>query len=123
MKLLKLVVVTLLCLSLYSCILVVDANFDSKEEVDGFSARAERNSRFISDLSLGTSRLTVVSIMGEADIAEAFTTGDVDYQVLFYRTSQLHNDYQTTRDETTPLVFKDDRLVGWGDVALENFSE
>ena len=87
MKLLKLVIVSLLCLSLSCCILVIDANFDSQEEVDGFAARAERNSKFIRDLSLGTSRLAVISIMGDADIAEAFTIRDVDYQVLFYRTS------------------------------------
>ena len=48
MKLLKLVIVSLLCLSLSCCILVIDANFDSQEEVDGFAARAERNSKFIS---------------------------------------------------------------------------
>jgi hypothetical protein len=34
---------------------------------------------------------------------------------LFYRTQRKHSDGETTRDETTPLVFRDNRLIGWGD--------
>jgi hypothetical protein len=40
------------------------------------------------------------------------------YQVLYYRTHRTHSDGETTKDETTPLVFKDSALIGWGMDAL-----
>jgi hypothetical protein len=40
--------------------------------------------------------------------------------VLLYRTRLVREDGRTTRDETTPLVFVDGELVGWGESAVEN---
>ena len=41
-------------------------------------------------------------------------------RVLFYRTNHKHSDGETTRDETTPLVFRNDQLVGWGTRVYES---
>nr|WP_238946885.1 DUF3192 domain-containing protein [Seongchinamella unica] len=34
-------------------------------------------------------------------------------RVLFYRTERNKSDGATSRDETTLLVFRNDRLAGW----------
>jgi len=39
---------------------------------------------------------------------------------LFYRTRRTEADGETSRDETTPLVFKNNELVGWGLKVYEN---
>ena len=39
------------------------------------------------------------------------------YEVLFFRTHRTHSDGETTKDECTPLVFRDGVLIGFGDKA------
>ena len=43
-----------------------------------------------------------------------------EIEVLFFRTRHRHSDGETTPDETTPLVFVDGELVGWGAAAYED---
>ncbi|PKL94995.1 MAG: hypothetical protein CVV18_07155, partial [Gammaproteobacteria bacterium HGW-Gammaproteobacteria-8] len=54
----------------------------------------------------------------EPAFSEAFTIDGVAHRVLFYRTQRVEGDGVTTRDETTPLVFVEGRLAGWGETAL-----
>jgi hypothetical protein len=68
--------------------------------------------------NLNDSRQSVVEQLGAPDFSEAFSKKDDSYRVLFYRTQHEHSDGETTKDETTPLVFKNDRLIGWGQDAL-----
>jgi len=39
---------------------------------------------------------------------------------MYYRTSRQHHDSATSKDETTPLIFKNNKLIGWGFDALTN---
>ena len=78
----------------------------------------EENRRIISELDIGTSRDAVVAQLGTPNFSEAFTSEGEEYRVLFFRTQRRHSDGDTTRNETTPLVFKDDHLIGWGDDVL-----
>lgn len=73
------------------------------------------NREMISKLELGTSRSAVVARLGTPDDSEAFDANGEEVRVLFYRTQRKHSDGETSRDETTPLVFRNDLLVGWGD--------
>ena len=57
--------------------------------------------------------------MHSAD-SEAFMDDGEEVRVLFYRTNHKHSDGETTRDETTPLVFRNDQLVGWGTRVYES---
>ena len=68
----------------------------------------------ISDLSMGMNRERVVAKLGAPAESEAFTREGREVRVLFYRTQHKRSDGETTRDETTPLVFENDRLIGWG---------
>ena len=56
--------------------------------------------------------------LGAPDFSEAFQHNDDNYRVLYYRTQHRHSDGDTTIDETTPLVFKNDHLIGWGEDIL-----
>lgn len=46
--------------------------------------------------------------------AELYNEADSDWEVLFYYTRVAHNDGMVTDDELTPLVLRDDVLIGWG---------
>ena len=73
-----------------------------------------RNARVISHLEMGAERMDVMDRLGSPNFSEAFQREQDEYRVLFYRTERRHSDGYTTRDETTPLVFRNDVLIGWG---------
>lgn len=79
--------------------------------------RQEHNRDLIAQLQLGTSKSDVIAKLGQPDNSEAFSAAGASYEVLYYRTRHRHSDGETTRDETTPLVFRDGKLTGWGDAA------
>ncbi len=81
--------------------------------------RQEKNSQRIEHLELGKTEDTVRDELGNPDFTESFLREGDTYTVLFYRTQHVRSDGVTTKDETTPLVFVDDRLVGWGENAVE----
>ncbi len=80
----------------------------------------EENRRIISELDIGMQRDSVVARLGTPNYSEAFTRDGQEYRVLFFRTHWRHADGETTRNETTPLVFKDDLLIGWGVDVLDS---
>ena len=77
------------------------------------------NREAISQLQLGTTTQAVKDKLGSPVDSEAFMKGDSEIRVLFYRTTHKHSDGETSRDETTPLVFENDSLVGWGTTVYE----
>lgn len=82
----------------------------------------QRNNReAISNLKLGLSISEVREKLGAPADSEAFANDGVEVRVLYYRTTRKHSDGETTRDETTPLVFRDDELVGWGDSVYRQY--
>lgn len=82
--------------------------------------RQNRNAEAVSRIELGRTRDSVLAEMGTPDMTESFVRDGREFLVLFYRTRLMHEDGELTRDETTPLVFVDDLLVGWGQSAVEN---
>ena len=85
--------------------------------------QAERENReAIARLANGMFIEDVRRKMGTPDFLESLTVDGVPYQVLFYRTHRTRADGHTTRDETTPLIFEDGFLVGWGETAWINLT-
>jgi len=89
-------------------------------DLDDWREEQRDNREAISRLEIGSSRETVVERLGTPDDSEAFQQNGEEVRVLFYRTRHRNADGDTTRDETTPLVFRDDRLVGWGESVYES---
>jgi len=89
---------------------------------DNVTWRAEqgKNRSIINGLELGSERQNVLMRMGTPDFSEAFTSKDGNYHVLYYRTQHHRSDGETTKDETTPLVFRDNKLIGWGQSTLNS---
>jgi hypothetical protein len=123
MKKIALPVVLVSALALSGCVISIDDDdFDGDYYPEHTSwQQMERDNReHIAALVLGTSTQSVIDEMGAADFNEALQKGDAQYQVLWYRTQRRDGDGMTTKDECTPLVFKNGELMGWGDTALQN---
>jgi hypothetical protein len=90
---------------------------------DDWKREQRDNRQAISQLEIGTPRSAVLDTMGLPADSEAYTDGDEEVRVLFYRTQRRHSDGDTTRDETTPLVFRNDLLIGWGDAVYAELSQ
>ncbi|WP_113906220.1 DUF3192 domain-containing protein [Aliidiomarina celeris] len=80
------------------------------------------NRKYIGRLELRSHRDEVLRLLGPPDISEAMETPQGEILVLFYRTHHVKSDGVTTRDETTPLLFIQDRLIAWGDPAYAEYT-
>lgn len=115
MKLMGLVAGAAMLVGTAGCVFVV-GDGDVVHDVRNSALEQQRRNRVaVPKLELGTSIDAVRDELGEPHFAEAFTGDDGEYRVLFYRTHRVEADGDTTRDETTPVVFRDGAIVGIGD--------
>ncbi|BCO18072.1 hypothetical protein KUC3_09290 [Alteromonas sp. KC3] len=98
------------------CVVSVGGGSDSHYGAD-WEDREFNNRKHIANLETGTAYESVLRKMGVADFNELFEKQDGTYRVLYYRTQKTMGDGITTKDECTPLVFKNGSLIGWGDSA------
>ncbi len=108
----------LLVAGLSGCVIVADG--DDWDDHDNWRETQSYNRAAIADLALGTPVNEVRERLGAPEFSEGVSQNGRDFLVLRYRTQHRHSDGDTTADETTPLVFENGRLVGWGDVALQS---
>jgi hypothetical protein len=78
------------------------------------------NKLFIDDQIL---KSQVIDSLGSPDLTEAKQIEDGTVQVMFYRTQHQKSDGITTKDECTPLLFKNGQLIAWGEGAYEKFNQ
>ncbi|MEE4245294.1 MAG: DUF3192 domain-containing protein [Kangiellaceae bacterium] len=114
----KLLIAASITTLLSGCVITV--HDDQWSSDSSWQKRQKRNAEMISNLSLGQSITTIKDELGGADDSEGFESDGKQYIVLFYRTRHERSDSKTTRDETTPLIFVDGKLIGWGQSAYEN---
>jgi hypothetical protein len=110
-----------LSLGLSGCVISVDGDGDYGHQSD-WQDKEHKNRKHISKLQLDTGYEQIISRMGIAEFNEFYTKGNDTYQVLYYRTQRIDGDGVTTKDECTPLVFKNSALVGWGENAYNAIS-
>lgn len=103
----------ILAMSLAGC--VINVSDEGASWGEDWRDRQEHNRQVISRLEIGQTRFEVEDRLGEPDFTEAYTHDGADYHILHYRTQHRHSDGETTPDETTPLVFRNGHLEGWGD--------
>lgn len=99
--------------------------YKDNPEAMAWDDREIYNRKYIATLSIGEqlNRTHVIEKLGAPDLSEAKQTEEHNIQILFYRTQRLKSDGMTTQDECTPLLFKNDRLVAWGDSAYQQYKE
>ena len=68
---------------------------------------------------MDSSYQSVLTTLETPSFTELLKKDNDVYQVLFYPTHSVHSDGKMTKDECTALVFKNDKLVGIGDTALD----
>lgn len=102
---------------LSGCVVSVGGDGDSHYSAE-WEDREYNNRRHISELALDMTYESVLRKMGVADFSELYQKADGAYRVLYYRTQRTMGDGVTTKDECTPLVFRDSQLVGWGEAAF-----
>lgn len=110
-----------LSLGLSGCVISVDGDGDYGHHSD-WQDKEQKNRKHISRLEQDISYDQILNRMGIADFNEFYTKGDDTYRVLYYRTQRINGDGVTTKDECTPLVFKNTVLVGWGETAFNAIS-
>ncbi|PCI59593.1 MAG: hypothetical protein COB35_10935 [Gammaproteobacteria bacterium] len=105
---------------LSGCVIAVGGNDkDGYSYSVGYEDREQENRANLNKLAPDMSYETVQNLMGVADFNENYQKNGESVHVLFYRTQRTHKDGLTTKDECTPLVFKHDVLVSWGDSAYK----
>ncbi|MDB5968589.1 MAG: hypothetical protein JWQ90_1039 [Hydrocarboniphaga sp.] len=107
-----------LAAGLGGCVFAIgDGDGDNGYHKDAHTKTEERNRSLIGLLPLGATLADVQVQLGTPDFSEALRGKDGEYRVLRYRTQHLHSDGDTTRDETTALVFLNGKLSGIGETA------
>lgn len=120
MKLAKLFLALPLVVGLSGCVVAVsDTDSAWHDNNSDWRERQTENRRHIDKLNPGMNYAEVRSNMGRPDFKEMFESNGAKVVVLFYRTDAVKRDGITSKDECTPLVFKNDRLSGWGQKAFE----
>lgn len=68
------------------------------------------NQKKAANLRVGMTKADVIKVMGEPLRNEIYNKPDIWY---YYIDTKWHDTY-TTQDECMPLIFKQGKLVGWG---------
>jgi outer membrane protein assembly factor BamE (lipoprotein component of BamABCDE complex) len=75
-----------------------------------------QNQKNLMQLKKGLVKEEVINVMGQPNFHEAYESlyGNT-FIILYYHTHRNRFDGKITKDECTPVVIKNDKLVGWGD--------
>ncbi|RUO58553.1 DUF3192 domain-containing protein [Pseudidiomarina insulisalsae] len=100
------------------------ALYKADPESMSWQERETFNLKQIGRLDLGIPKEDVIRLLGSPDISEAKATSNgEEVLILFYRTHHVKSDGITTRDECTPLLFKNGDLIAWGADAYQDYQE
>lgn len=114
----KLLLVTTLGLSLALSGCVISTGGHGR---DGYQADwqdiEQKNRKRIANLQPELTMQQVSDRLGVPDFSEFFEKNGDKYHVLYFRTQHMESDGVTSKDECTPLVLRNNLLVGWGDSA------
>ena len=102
-------------------VIVVVFVYETRPEDRSWQERQEFNHRMLSEITIGQSIDSIRQLMGRADFSEAKASSEASFQIMFYRTEHINSDGRTTKDECTPLLFKDDLLIAWGEETYAQF--
>ena len=118
MKLKSTLLVALLPLSLLMTGCSIQIHDGEASYKSGWENREKTNRRHLTQLSPGMSVQEVRDLMGLPDFNELDSRAGQKQQRIYYRTHRTDADGATTKDECTPILFVNDRLVSWGPAAL-----
>lgn len=104
--------------SLTGCVVAIgDDDYRTHHQSD-WETQQENNRTVISRLEIGASYNEVLNKLGTPEFSERLVKDGQEYQILFFQTHHNKSDGRISKDECTPLLFKQKQLVGWGEKAL-----
>lgn len=118
MKLKTIALVSILPLSLMMGGCSIQIHDGETSYKSGWENTEKANRRHIAQLEPGMSYSQVKDLMGLPDFNELETRDGRKEQRLYYRTHRADADGETTKDECTPILFVNDKLVSWGPAAM-----
>ncbi len=104
--------------SLSGCVVAVGGDKGGYSYSYDFEDKEQENRHNLTKLQPNMTFKDVKTIMGIPDFNEVYEKNGEIIQVIFYRTQRTKKDGLTTKDECTPLIFKENKLVSWGEKAL-----
>lgn len=119
MKKTVLVAALVLPVMLTGCVVSVDGRDHNKWNKSWKDTEYE-NRKKISELNVNLSIEDIRLRFGVAEFNELYQRDGNNIQVLYYRTQRTEDDGVTSKDECTPLVFKNGLLIGWGSTAFSD---
>ncbi len=82
----------------------------------GCGASIRKNNENLMMLKVGMPQTEAVKIMGPPTLSESYeATGGERVGILYYQTETKNVTVLSVKEECTPVVFIDGKLVGWGD--------
>ncbi|GMM83268.1 DUF3192 domain-containing protein [Pseudoalteromonas sp. MTN2-4] len=96
----------------------VEPGWSSNHSGSSWKYQQEENRKTISKLDLGADYNQVLEQLPTPDFTELVKKDEGVYKVIYIATNSKHSDGKVTKDECTPLVFKDEKLIGFGQSAL-----
>ncbi|MCL1146010.1 DUF3192 domain-containing protein [Shewanella sp. 10N.261.52.F9] len=100
---------------------VIMATYDPSPDEMDWEDRQAYNLAQMSEVTLGQSIEEIKSLFGKADFSEAKLSQESQLQVLFYRTHHKESDGETTKEECTPMLFKQGKLIAWGEDTYKQY--
>ncbi|WP_299803506.1 DUF3192 domain-containing protein [uncultured Shewanella sp.] len=83
--------------------------------------RQAYNKAMMSEVAIGQNIAEIKSLFGKADFTEAKISNEQNLEVLFYRTHHETSDGETSKEECTPLLFKQGKLIAWGEDTYQQY--
>lgn len=114
----KVMTVSCVLVLLSGCVVAIGDKTHTAAD-SGWQRQQASQRQAISQLALGVSSEQVRQQLGQPDFTELFTQGEQQVLVLFYRTQQQKSTDKISKEQCTPLIFKDNQLTGWGDKAYQ----
>ncbi|MFT5519987.1 MAG: hypothetical protein ACI9IA_000574 [Enterobacterales bacterium] len=99
--------------------------YQDHPEARSWDDREDINLSYIAGLSLdeNLNKKMIIEKLGTPDISESKQTENSTVTVLFYRTQHIKADGNTTIDECTALLFKNNQLIAWGQNAYQQYKD
>jgi opacity protein-like surface antigen len=96
----------------------VEHGWASEYNGNSWQSKHQENRKKIASLELGDDYNQVLGQFSTPDFTELVKKDNAVYKVIYIATNSKHSDGKVTKDECTPLVFKDGQLIGFGQSAL-----
>ncbi|MCL1094540.1 DUF3192 domain-containing protein [Shewanella kaireitica] len=100
---------------------VIMATYDPTPDEMDWEDRQAYNRAQLTEIAIGQSIDEIKAMFGKADFSEAKISNQQNLQILFYRTHHKESDGETTKEECTPLLFKQGNLVAWGEDTYQQY--